>query len=384
MKDRWIAPEVLFDGRDVLRGKALRMRDRRVAEIVDLSSDAPNNVQPITGLITPGFVDLQVNGGGSIMLNTTPTVAGIKAILAAHRGLGTIALMPTVITDHPDVMDKAADAAIAAQGSHGFVGLHIEGPHISLPRRGTHAARYIRPLDERTMGVVARLRAANVAVMLTVAPENARPEQVAKLAQMGVVVSLGHTDSTAEDMRALMAAGAGCATHLFNAMSPMLGRAPGAVGAVINSDCFSGIICDGHHVADEIVGMAIRARPVPNRMMLVSDAMATVGGPDEFDLYGQTIRLRDGRLINEEGSLAGAHVTQALGVQRLVARTGTPLSVALAMATSVPAACMGRADLGEVVGRSTDDLIVLDAQTLDLRGDLSAQLLQAAHSNAAQ
>ena len=380
MMDRWIAPDLLFDGTAVQRGKALRLSGGRVAEIADTPADA----LAVQGLITPGFVDLQVNGGGGIMLNTMPTFDGIAGILAAHRGLGTVALMPTVITDHPDIMDKAADAAIAAKGLDGFVGLHIEGPHISVARRGTHAARFIRPFDARTMETVMRLRAAGIAVMLTLAPENATPAHVATLAQNGVVVSVGHTDATAEEVRALMAAGATCATHLFNAMSPMLGRAPGAVGAVINSNCYAGIICDGHHLADEIVGMAIRARPGPGRMMLVSDAMATVGGPDEFTLYGQTIRLQDGRLVNEEGSLAGAHVTQALGVQRLVRRTDTPLETALAMATSAPAACIGRPDLGGLVGRSADDLVVLDADTLDYGGDLATALSVAAQNNAAQ
>ena len=380
MMDRWIAPDLLFDGTAVQRGKALRLSGGRVAEIADTPADA----LAVQGLITPGFVDLQVNGGGGIMLNTMPTFDGIAGILAAHRGLGTVALMPTVITDHPDIMDKAADAVIAAKGLDGFVGLHIEGPHISVARRGTHAARFIRPFDARTMETVMRLRAAGIAVMLTLAPENATPAHVATLAQNGVVVSVGHTDATAEEVRALMAAGATCATHLFNAMSPMLGRAPGAVGAVINSNCYAGIICDGHHLADEIVGMAIRARPGPGRMMLVSDAMATVGGPDEFTLYGQTIRLQDGRLVNEEGSLAGAHVTQALGVQRLVRRTDTPLETALAMATSAPAACIGRPELGGLVGRSADDLVVLDADTLDYGGDLATALSVAAQNNAAQ
>lgn len=380
MMDRWIAPDLLFDGTNVLRSKALHLSGGRVAEV----ANAPADTLAVKGLITPGFVDLQVNGGGGIMLNTTPTLDGIAGILAAHRGLGTVALMPTVITDHPDIMDEAADAAIAAKGLHGFIGLHIEGPHISVARRGTHAARYVRPFDERTMATVMRLRAEGIAVMLTLAPENATPAQVATLARNGVVVSIGHTDATAEELRALMAAGATCATHLFNAMSPMLGRAPGAVGAVINSQCYAGIICDGHHVADEIVGMAIRARPAPGRMMLVSDAMATVGGPDEFTLYGQTIRLQDGRLVNEEGSLAGAHVTQALGVQRLVRQTGTPLETALAMATSTPAACIGRPDLGGLVGRGADDLVVLDADTLDYGGDLATALSVAAQNNAAQ
>jgi N-acetylglucosamine-6-phosphate deacetylase len=160
-------------------------------------------------------------------------------------------------------------------------------------------------------------------------------------------------------MTAAFAAGASCATHLFNAMSPMLNRSPGAVGAVINSQAYAGIICDGYHVADEMVGLAIRARAVSGRMFLVSDAMPTVGGPDAFELYGNTITLKQGQLVNAEGSLAGAHVTMAQSVQRLVSVVGVDKETALQMAVTVPADVLKQPELATVVGRSVDDLLVL-------------------------
>lgn len=358
--DQWITPDRLFDGRELHTGKALRISDGRVVDM----ADAPKDAIAVSGLLTPGFVDLQVNGGGGVQLNSTPTVDGMQTIADAHRRFGTVAVLPTVITDLPDVTDRAADAAIAAKGQRGIIGLHIEGPHIAMARRGTHSPDLVRPLDARTMNTVARLREAGVSVMTTLAPEAASLDQIEQLVKLGAVVSLGHTDATAEMMVAAFKAGANCATHLFNAMSPMVGREPGAVGAVINSTCYSGIICDGHHVADEMVGLAIRARPVPDRMFLVSDAMATVGGPAHFNLYGQDITLKDGRLINAEGSLAGAHVTQAEGVKRLVDRTGTSLTEALRMATSVPAECIGHPDIGRLDGRLAEDLILLDHDLL--------------------
>ena len=358
--DQWITPDRLFDGRELHTGKALRISDGRVVDM----ADAPKDAIAVSGLLTPGFVDLQVNGGGGVQLNSTPTVDGMQTIADAHRRFGTVAVLPTVITDLPDVTDRAADAAIAAKGQRGIIGLHIEGPHIAMARRGTHSPDLVRPLDARTMNTVARLREAGVSVMTTLAPEAASLDQIEQLVKLGAVVSLGHTDATAEMMVAAFKAGANCATHLFNAKSPMVGREPGAVGAVINSTCYSGIICDGHHVADEMVGLAIRARPVPDRMFLVSDAMATVGGPAHFNLYGQDITLKDGRLINAEGSLAGAHVTQAEGVKRLVDRTGTSLTEALRMATSVPAECIGHPDIGRLDGRLAEDLILLDHDLL--------------------
>ena len=373
----WIAPDALFDGTDLQTGMALRIDGSIVAEI----APTPKGAMPLSGTITPGFVDLQVNGGGGIMVNSTPTAEGIRRVVAAHRALGTAAILPTVITDHPDVLDAVTDAAIATIGEEGIIGLHIEGPHISQARRGTHASEFIRPLDAGTLNNLRRLRDAGVVVIITLAPENATPAQISQLSALGAIVSLGHTDASAEDIQACISAGASCGTHLFNAMSPMVGRAPGAVGALINSDCYTGIICDGHHVADDMVALAIRARPRADRMFLVSDAMATVGGPDAFDLYGKTISVKDGQLVNAEGSLAGAHVTQAQGVSRLVNQAKVPLETALRMAITTPAACTGRPDLATLVGRNIRD-VVLVSPDLTFLGDLAT--LGPAASNAAE
>ena len=355
MKETWIAPEQLFDGQNLLMGHAIRIANERVIEV----AAAPQFAQTLKGCLTPGFVDLQVNGGGGVMLNSTPTRDGMATMAAAHRQFGTVAIMPTVITDAPEILDQAADAAIAARGDKGMVGLHIEGPHISVARRGTHSADYVRDLDDRTMDVVSRLRSNDVTTMITLAPEAATPKQIATLTKMGAIVSLGHTDTTAENVETAIAAGAQCATHLFNAMSPMTGRAPGAVGAVINSKLKSGIICDGHHVDDRMIAMALRARPEPDLMFLVSDAMATVGGPKRFDLYGNDVHLVRGRLLNSEGALAGAHVTQSKGVARLVKRVGLSLQEALRMAIAVPSQVVGQDSLSDIVGQKTGDLIVL-------------------------
>ncbi|MCF2870658.1 amidohydrolase family protein [Octadecabacter sp. G9-8] len=373
MTELWIAPDTLFDGQNVVSHKAVRIVDGQVIEL----ADTPDDARRIKGCLTPGFVDVQVNGGGGVLLNTTPTRAGMADIAAAHRQFGTVAVMPTVITDHADVLDRAADAAIAAQGDDGIIGLHIEGPHISVARRGTHNRDHIRQMDARTMDVVARLRQHDIAVLITVAPEATTNTQIAALAAMGAVVSIGHTDATADVVEAAIAAGATCATHVFNAMSPMTSRAPGAVGAVLNSQVRSGIICDGFHVDDRMIQLALRARPADDLMFLVSDAMATVGGPDQFDLYGEHVHLDAGRLINAEGNLAGAHVTQAEGVARLVKHVGAPLDQALRMAITTPAQLVGQAGLSHLVGRSLRDLMVLSADLSlsdTLEGALAALL----------
>ena len=354
----FLCPDQVFDGQSLLTGRALGVVAGKVISL-DLVKDVPPGAarHRFGGTIAPGFIDLQVNGGGDVFLNSNPTVNGMAAIAAAHRRFGTVGILPTLITDAPEVLAQAVDAALAARGMSGILGLHIEGPHISVTRRGTHATRFIRPMDTATLAHVTRLRHAGIAVMITVAPESIRLDQVAQLAETGAVVSIGHSDASADDARALIKAGATCFTHLFNAMSPMLNRAPGVTGACINSTAYSGIICDGIHVADEMVAMAIRARPQPDRMFLVSDAMPTVGGADHFMLYGREIRLVDGRLVNSEGSLAGAHVTLADSLARLITVLGVAPDLALRMATSIPAKVIGAPQLGGVLGRSLQDLV---------------------------
>lgn len=361
--DLWLLPDAIFDGTRLRTGAALAVAGTRSLGIGTPPKDAPT--RRIPGTLSPGFLDLQVNGGGDALLNNDQSPQALHRMAAAHRRFGTVGILPTVITDAPEVLSRAVDAILAAQAEphpdRSLLGLHIEGPHLSIARRGTHAAQHIRPFDAATLAQVQRLRAADVFVKITVAPENTTPQDVAKLVGTGAIVSIGHSDASAETTRALLDAGATSFTHLFNAMSPMLNRAPGVTGACINSTAYAGIICDGIHVADEMVGLAIRARPVPGRMFLVSDAMCTVGGSDHFRLYGQDIWLRDGRLVNAEGSLAGAHVTMAEGLRRLITVVGTAPETALDMATAAPARLLNRPDLATPEHRDGADLLVLDA-----------------------
>ncbi|SLN38218.1 N-acetylglucosamine-6-phosphate deacetylase [Pseudooctadecabacter jejudonensis] len=353
----WITADHVFDGETLRPGLGLRIDKGQGVEV----GPPPADAQAIPGVIAPGFIDLQVNGGGGVMVNTTPTRDGLATIADAHAKLGTSAILPTVITDGPDVLDRAADAVRTAKTDRRILGLHIEGPHIATAKRGTHHAAFIRPLDARTIEVVSALRADGIAVMITLAPEAATTAQIAELAAMGAVVSIGHTDASASQVNAAIEAGATCATHLYNAMSQMSGRAPGAVGAVLNSHIAAGIICDGHHVDDGMIALALRARPVPDRMFLVSDAMATVGGPNTFALYGQTITVDGGRLINAEGNLAGAHTTMAEGVARLVQSVGVSLEQALRMAITTPARLINQPDRRHLVGQCIQDLQVIHA-----------------------
>ncbi|MDB6178265.1 N-acetylglucosamine-6-phosphate deacetylase [Paracoccus sp. Z330] len=344
---------------------AIEIANGKVAAFRPLGNDTAD-LQ--VGLISPQFVDLQVNGGGGVMVNSQPTPDGLRAIAAAHRSCGTGAILPTVITDSHDVIEAAAEAALATQGEPGLAGLHIEGPHLATERRGTHDAARIRPLDLKTVSLVERLRAANLPVMITLAPELADPDLFARLVASGAIVSGGHTQATAEETRTALDRGLGCFTHLYNAMPPMTSRAPGILGAALNSDAHAGIIVDGIHVTWDMIRIALRARPRKGLTFAVSDAMATVGGPNHFNLYGQKIFVRDGALINAEGSLAGAHIDLVKSLANLVNHVGLPLDEAIEMVCDIPCRVMGLPAPALPLGCAVTDLNILtnDFRKLDI------------------
>ena len=365
-----IAPDLIWLDGALRSGMAVETDGTRITALRPLGADTPD---ARVHLMMPACTDLQVNGGGGVMLNTDPTPDGMRAIRDAHARLGTGAILPTVITDTPEVLDAAAAAAIACRGEPGLMGLHIEGPHLNPARHGTHDAALFRPLDGRTMDLLARLRGAGVPVLLTLAPEVNDPALIAQAAGTGVVVSTGHSAATAAQARDALAQGVTMFTHLYNAMPPMLSRDPGIVGAAILSDAWCGMIADGIHVNWDMLRIAIAARPRPDRCFLVSDAMATVGGPDHFSLYGAEIRVRDGALVNAAGALAGAHIDMVTSLANLHRHAGVALDLAVAMATDHPRAAMNLPPLRIAPGTPLSQLIALDA-------DLNLTPLPGGHS----
>ena len=365
-KQSWLSSNGVFDKDSLINDVAIQITNSKVTQVIGLA-DLPENAKPkhINGVISRGFVDLQVNGGGDVLLNATPDVASMKTIAKAHRQFGTTAILPTLITDEVTVLEQMVEPAIEAMGSNGIFGVHIEGPHIALTRRGTHNPKYLRPFDEGTLNSVRKLRENDVPVMLTLAPDIVEDDHITQLVDLGVVVSLGHTDATAQRTHQAVKAGASCFTHLFNAMPPMYNREPGPVGAALNSESFAGLICDGYHVGFDMMMLALRGHKTPDRVFIVSDSMPTVGGKPTFDLYGNPVNLIDGRLINYEGTFAGAHITQATGVERLVHVYDQSLEQALKMAISIPAKLMDSDHLASVENAGLNDLIVLDDAKFD-------------------
>jgi N-acetylglucosamine-6-phosphate deacetylase len=364
----------IFDGEAWHDDAALVVRDAMVEGIVGRDAvPADAEIRDLEGgLIAPGFVDLQVNGGGGVMLNDHPDVASIRAICAAHAPFGTTALLPTLITDTPQITAAAVAAGrqAAMEKVPGFLGLHLEGPHLSVARKGAHDPKLIRPMTEADLTALIAARKALPVLLTTVAPESVRPQQVAAIAAAGVVVSIGHTDTSYATARAFAEAGATMATHLFNAMSQIGNREPGVAGAAIDlGGVHAGLIADGIHVDPATIRIALRAKQRPGKIFLVTDAMATIGTDmATFTLNGRTIYRKDGSLRLADGTLAGADLDMISAVRFMHRVIGLDLAEALRMASTYPAEAVGQAHrLGRLAKGAAADIVAL-SDALDVKG----------------
>ncbi len=369
MSDRFaLTGARIFDGADWHDDAALVVKDGLVEAILPQQAIASgiSRVETGGGLLAPGFVDIQVNGGGGVMLNDHPDVASIETICRSHAPFGTTALLPTLITDTPEITAQAIAAGIEAarRATPGFAGLHLEGPHLSMARKGAHDPALIRPMTDADLAALVAAKKQLPTLLTTVAPESVTPQQVAALAGAGLIVSLGHTEATHASARAYAEAGASMVTHLFNAMSQIGNREPGLVGAALDMGRLSaGLIADGIHVDPATLGIALRAKRGPGRIVLVTDAMATIGTEmTEFALNGRTIHRNDGRLTLADGTLAGADLDMISAVRFLHRRIGVELGEALRMASLYPAQAIGRADrLGRFAPGMSASMVALSA-----------------------
>ncbi|KAA0969351.1 N-acetylglucosamine-6-phosphate deacetylase [Aureimonas fodinaquatilis] len=358
----------LFDGERFHDGAAVVVTGAQVTSICPIAALSPEiPVQRLEGgILAPGFVDAQVNGGGGRMLNDDPSPETMLAIAAAHRKFGTTSLLPTLISDTPEKSARAIAAAITAAQLHASVaGVHLEGPHLAPSRKGAHQAEFLRPLNDDDIGSYVQARAACGTVLLTLAAEQATPDQVKRLAEAGVIVSLGHSNCTADQAEELFDAGATGVTHLFNAMSQLGHRAPGLVGAALcHPHVWCGIIADGHHVDRLALKIALRAKAEPGRLFFVTDAMSLVGEEGQsFLLNGREVRRQGGlggacsRLTLPDGTLAGSDLDMASAIQFGVEKLDLPLAEALRMATSYPASFLKLADRGVLAPGSRADMV---------------------------
>ncbi|GLQ06947.1 N-acetylglucosamine-6-phosphate deacetylase [Sneathiella chinensis] len=337
------AQHILQDGQ-WRKDTALLVSSGRIADVValqDIPAETPcQDFGP--GFLAPGFFDVQVNGGGGVLLNDRPDPDGIRTVANAHRKHGTTSLLPTLITDCWDVMQRMADAICEArqQGIPGIRGVHFEGPYLNPDRKGVHDPAHIRAFEEKFIDLISAPDLG--AVLVTLAPEKAAPDFIGALVAAGATVAAGHTNATYEQTRAAMQAGLTGFTHLYNAMPPFLSREPGVIGAALESDAgFCGLIVDGFHVHAATLKAAIRAKSA-SRMMLVTDAMPPAGSNlKTFRLGGQEIHVSNGRCHTADGTLAGSSLTMDEAVWNACDMLQASLAEAVIMASATPAAFMG-------------------------------------------
>ncbi len=354
----------VFDGESTHTDLAVVIDGTHIADVVPAANLAKDiKTRNLNGgLLAPGFIDVQVNGGGGALFNDSPTVECIRRIAESHRKFGTTGMLPSVITDTPDVLAKAIAAVKTARAKNlpGILGIHIEGPFLDVERRGAHDARYIR---EMTEGDVVQIAGADCGkIMLTLAPNRVPVTLVKALSEKGVLVSLGHSEASGADATRALGAGARAFTHVYNAMSQMSGREPGMVGtALADLESFCGFIADGYHVHETALRVAFAAKPL-SRLMLVTDAMPTAaGGPDHFELQGRSVKRVGGKLVLNDGTLAGSNLVMDEAVRYCVGRLDVNLEDALRMASLNPASFLKRDhDLGRIRPGYLANLVHLD------------------------
>ena len=346
-------------------GRAVLLEGERIAAVVPESDARVGSAErhDLGGaMLVPGFVDTQVNGGGGVLFNDAPTLETLRTIGRAHRRFGTTGFLPTLISDDLSVISTAIDAVRRAMAERvpGVIGVHIEGPFISEARKGAHDPAKFRDLDDRGVRLLTSLGVGRT--LVTLAPEMTGAETIRRLTRAGVVVSAGHTDATFEQMQEAFGHGVTGLTHLFNAMSPLTSREPGAVGAALHEDgCWCGLIVDGKHVHPAALRLALRCKAV-RRFMLVTDAMPIVGSDrDDFMLQGRRVMLRDGVCVDENGTLAGSAIDMATAVRNAVNLLDLTVEQAARMASTHPAQFLGLgAELGRIAPGYRANFTVLD------------------------
>ncbi len=364
MRTALINGRILADGQ-IRSGHTVLLSGARIEALVADGDGRCNDIEVIDlqgQLLLPGFVDVQVNGGGGVLFNDDPSLASIRAIGAAHRRFGTTGFLPTLISDDLDTIAQAIAAVQSAldSGLPGVLGIHIEGPFLNWARRGVHDPKHLRLLDTSLVSLLCRLRSGRT--LLTLAPEMTTTGMIAQLAAGGLLICAGHSDASYAETVAAIKHGVRGFTHLFNAMARLEPRQPGIVGAALyDPDTWCGIIVDGHHVDPVMLKLALRCKR-HDRFMLVTDAMPPVGSASpSFVLQGKTITVIDGICRDEQGTLAGTALDMASAMRNAVSMLDLDLVEAARMASEYPAEFLGLShELGKIAPGYRANLVQLN------------------------
>ncbi|MGD8117682.1 N-acetylglucosamine-6-phosphate deacetylase [Vibrio sp. TRT 29B02] len=353
----------IYTGSDVLVDHAVIINNDVIDSVCPVS-ELPQGIETrdLNGAnVSPGFIDLQLNGCGGVMLNDEITAETMQIMHQANLKSGCTSFLPTLITSSDEDMRQAVAAAreYHTKYQNQSLGLHLEGPYLNVMKKGIHSVDYIRPSDNNMIDFMCDN--ADVIAKVTLAPEHNDLAHIERLKQAGIVVSIGHTNATYAEARRGFEAGITFATHLFNAMTPMVGREPGVVGAIYDTpDVYAGIIADGFHV--DYANIRIAHKIKGEKLVLVTDATAPAGADmDYFIFVGKKVYYRDGKCVDENGTLGGSALTMIEAVQNTVEHVGIALDEALRMATLYPAKAIGMADkLGLVKKGMIANLTVFD------------------------
>ena len=350
----------IFSGKDFLDSKALLFEDDNIIDILD-DSIIPSDfeIQSLNGgILSPGFIDLQVNGGGGKLFNNSPDKESLNTIISAHQYFGTTSIMPTVISDSLNVLQQCTD--IISKEIHknkSLLGIHIEGPFFNVKYRGVHQKQYINTINATYMNLFETLD--RFPVMLTLAPECISIKQLKSLKKLGFKILAGHTDANYDQLEEAIKYGLDGFTHLFNAMGQISAREPGVVGSALDFDqTWASIIVDLHHVHPSLINLSYKQKP-EGKLFFVSDSMATINhGEPSFELYDEVVSESKGRIINSEGKLAGSSITQIDAIKNAYQKCNIPLESAISMATLYPAEYLGISDyLGQIKKGFRADLV---------------------------
>lgn len=356
----------IYTGAEVLRDHAVLISGEKILGTPARVPDEAERIDLRGASVAPGFIDIQVNGGGGALFNDDPSPEALKTISAAHEQYGTLHFCPTVISSGPDTIERALHAVGQAQGI-GVLGAHLEGPFLSLKRPGIHDKRYIRAASDSEVATILE-HGRGLISLVTAAPESVTENHIRRFAEADVRVFLGHSDASCTQAEDAFRAGACGVTHLYNAMSQLMGREPGVAGACfLNDGVWAGIIVDGHHVDYRSVALAKRIKG--ERLILVTDAMPPVGRPDAVYRIGpHEISCQNGRCAAPDGTLAGSALDMASAVRNSVRHCGIALDEALRMASTYPARMLG---LENSIGAIREGLyadLVIFGEDVNVRG----------------
>ena len=347
---------IIYTGYDRLTQHAVVINNDTITQIC-AQQDLPADIDQIDvkgAIVAPGFIDLQLNGCGGVMFNDDISTHALDVMHNANLKSGCTSFLPTFITSSDADMLKAIEETRQYMAEHPnqVLGLHLEGPYLNPEKKGIHNIDYVRTSDQTMIDTICANH--DVIAKVTMAPEVNDHKHIKQLAETGIVVSLGHTNCTYQQARAGFASGMAFATHLFNAMSSIAGREPGAVGAVYDSpDIYTGIIADGFHV--DYANIRIAKKIKQDKLILVTDATAPAGAEmDYFIFVGKKVYYRDGKCVDEHGTLGGSALTMIQAVKNAVEHVGIALDEALRMATLYPARAM---KLDHKLGKLAPDTI---------------------------